>query len=155
MVDVTCITNSTLGLVKQLLWEKSMEMGYQLDAMPRYSMKVSHTHVYLTGDNTPLYPTNFSCVFATSPLPNLLPSYQPLTATSRYDFPIIQFCWKKQLIPHLSLVEKQESKQVKVLSLFLKILMFICAVINRSYIISTYQDKLVSLQIGSLVCRTL
>ncbi len=60
----------------------------------RYSVKVWHTHMYLTGDTTLLY-----------------------------QFPIIQFCWQKQLLARLCLVDKLESKQ----------------------------DKLMSLQIGSLV----
>lgn len=60
----------------------------------RYTLKVWHTYMHLSGDTTPLY-----------------------------EFPIIQFCWKKQYIPRLCLVDKEDGKQ----------------------------DKLVSLQIGSLV----
>jgi hypothetical protein len=76
------------------LWWCSVKGEECLAEKARYSIKVWHTHMYLTGDTTLLY-----------------------------QFPIIQFCWKKQLLARLCLVDKLESKQ----------------------------DKLMSLQIGSLV----
>lgn len=68
--------------------------GEQLGDLARYTIKVWQTHMYLTIDATPLH-----------------------------EFPIIQFCWKKKFVPRLCLIDRQEDKQ----------------------------DKLISLQIGSLV----
>src|SRR5690606_21795394 len=86
-ITVTARSDETLAVVKDRLWDKAREAGFYLENKSRYAFKVTHTEVYLQGENQPLD-----------------------------DLPIIQFCKKKHFSPRLSLVEREESKEEKLMS---------------------------------------